>query len=185
MALISALQGSRRGKVISQLALVGAIGIATFALLPASMQARLTTFTGGTTSRAAWAIKYRQAYAAEARRIAAQHPLVGVGVGNYAAASAGSGIAAIDDPHNVVLLEAAEGGYAFAVSFLLLIGGVLLVLRRLRDVELAPVAAGVLFATAMHGLVDVYWVRGTPLLGWLLVGMVCGLSYRKKEERTP
>jgi hypothetical protein len=25
-----------------------------------------------------------------------------------------------------------------------------------------------------HGLVDVYWVRGTPILGWLLVGMACG-----------
>jgi len=43
-------------------------------------------------------------------------------------------------------------------------------------------AAAVLVATAAHGLVDVYWVRGTPLLGWLIVGMVCGLVSKGSSE---
>ena len=51
----------------------------------------------------------------------------------------------------------------------------------MRRVELAPVAAGVLVATVAHGLVDVYWVRVTPVLGWLLVGMVCGLYAQSRE----
>ena len=51
----------------------------------------------------------------------------------------------------------------------------------MRRIELAPVAAGVLVATAAHGLVDVYWVRVTPVLGWLLVGMVCGLYAKSRE----
>jgi hypothetical protein len=46
------------------------------------------------------------------------------------------------------------------------------------------VAAAVLLATVAHGLVDVYWVRGTPVLGWLLVGMAfgCAWSARRKAE---
>ena len=34
-----------------------------------------------------------------------------------------------------------------------------------------------------HGLVDVYWVRVTPVLGWLLVGMVCGLYAIERNRR--
>ena len=33
----------------------------------------------------------------------------------------------------------------------------------------------VLLSTVAHGMVDIYWVRGTPVLGWLLVGMACGV----------
>jgi membrane-bound metal-dependent hydrolase YbcI (DUF457 family) len=73
----------------------------------------------------------------------------------------------------VILLEAAEGGYVFAASFVLLIGGAAFTLWRMRQVELAPAAVAVLLASAAHGLVDVYWVRGLPVLGFLLIGMVC------------
>jgi membrane-bound metal-dependent hydrolase YbcI (DUF457 family) len=79
-------------------------------------------------------------------------------------------------------LEAAEGGYVFAASFVLLIAGTAFALWRLRRFELAPVAAAVLLATVAHGLVDVYWVRGTPVLGFLLVGMVCGLAAQRQRE---
>ena len=68
----------------------------------------------------------------------------------------------------------------FAASFLLLIGGTALALWRMRRVELAPAAAAVLLATFAHGLVDVYWVRCLPVLGFLLVGMVCGLAARRR-----
>ena len=89
----------------------------------------------------------------------------------------------MDDPHNVLLLQAAEGGYLLAAGFVLVIAGSLLALFRMRSIELAPVAAGVLLSTAAHGLVDVYWVRGTPVLSWLLVGMVCGLYCVEAERR--
>ena len=67
-----------------------------------------------------------------------------------------------------------------AFSFILLVAGVALALRRYRRIDVAPAAAGILLATVAHGLVDVYWVRGTPILGWLLVGMVCGGLARER-----
>jgi hypothetical protein len=54
----------------------------------------------------------------------------------------------------------------------------------MRQIDVAPAAAGILIATVAHGLVDVYWVRGTPVLGWLLVGMVCGGLARRREAQT-
>jgi ABC-type amino acid transport system permease subunit len=104
-----------------------------------------------------------------------------VGVGNYLAGTA-SNLTLVSDPHDVILLEAAEGGYIFAASFILLVVGAAFVLFRLRRVELAAAAGGVLIATVAHGMVDVYWVRGTPVLGWLLVGMVCGLAAQRKAD---
>jgi hypothetical protein len=53
----------------------------------------------------------------------------------------------------------------------------------MRQVDVGPAAAGVLIATAAHGLVDIYWVRGTPILGWLLVGMACGGFMKLRRER--
>jgi len=52
----------------------------------------------------------------------------------------------------------------------------------MRRLELAVAAAAVLLATFAHGLVDVYWVRGTPILGFLLIGMVCGLAARQRAS---
>jgi hypothetical protein len=34
-----------------------------------------------------------------------------------------------------------------------------------------------------HGLVDIYWVRGTPVLGWLLVGMALAQAHAARAER--
>jgi hypothetical protein len=154
----------------------------TFAVIPATAQERLTTFSAGTTTRAEYSILYRDRYAADARRIIDANPWTGVGVGNYGAANAASFVP-VDDPHNVLLLQAAEGGYLLAAGFVLIIAGSFFALVRMRSIELAPVAAGVLLATAAHGLVDVYWVRGTPVLSWLLVGMVCGLyATRQRGE---
>lgn len=152
----------------------------TFAVIPATDQERLTTFSAGTTTKAEYSIWYRDQYAADARRIIEANRWTGVGVGNYGAADASSFIP-VDDPHNVLLLQAAEGGYLLAAGFILVIGGSLLALVRMRSIELAPVAAGVLLSTAAHGVVDVYWVRGTPVLSWLLVGMVCGLYWSRQR----
>jgi O-Antigen ligase len=156
----------------------------TFAVIPAAAQERLTTFSAGTATKAEYSIWYRDQYAADARRIIDANSWTGVGVGNYRAANAASFVP-VDDPHNVLLLQAAEGGYVLAVGFILVIVGSFLALVRMRSIELAPVAAGVLLSTAAHGLVDVYWVRGTPVLSWLLVGMACGLYATRERGEAP
>ena len=156
------------------------VGLGAFFLAPVSVQQRLTTLSAGDQTAAQYSILIRQVYASDAHRIIRAHPWTGVGVGNYGSANA-AGFA--QDPHNVLLLEEAEGGYLFGASFLVLVGGALFALRRMRDIDVGPAAIGVLLATVAHGFVDVYWVRGTPVLGWLLVGMACGGAERARRSR--
>ena len=179
-----------RGRLVARVAVLVAVVLMALPFLPSSITSRLTNYAPTTSiasvtasggSQSSWATYYHAQYANDAARLIAAHPLIGVGVGNYLAGSYAADTVTTD-PHNVLLLEAAEGGYLFAVSFALLILGVALVLWRMRRSELAPAAAAVLVATAAHGLVDVYWVRGTPVLGWLLVGMVCGIAFQRKQE---
>jgi hypothetical protein len=180
IVVILALQESRARTAFTRLSLVTLVAVVTFALLPVSLQDRLTTFAPGTGSRAAYALHIRDQYVKDAKRLIAAHPIAGVGVGNYLAGDPRN-LTQTSDPHNVLLLEAAEGGYGFALSFVVLVAGVTLALRRMRDIDLVPAAAGVFLATFAHGLVDVYWVRGTPVLGWMLAGMACGLLARQKQ----
>lgn len=172
--------GGRRILIARTFAIVVTAGI-VYLFLPASITSRITNYSAGFTSRSSIALYYRQIYARDAEQLIAAHPWTGVGVGNYLAGTA-SNLTLVSDPHDVILLEAAEGGYIFAASFILLVVGAAFVLFRLRRVELAAAAGGVLIATVAHGMVDVYWVRGTPVLGWLLVGMVCGLAAQRKAD---
>lgn len=171
--------GLRRALPIILVALGG------FVLAPPSVQQRLTTLSSGSPSQTQtsgqYAIYLRRQFAKDAHRIIDSHYLTGVGIGNYFAGDTRVSAAPVQDPHEVLLLQAAEGGYPLAASFVLLVVGVLFALRRLRRVDVGAAAAGVLIATVAHGLVDVYWVRGTPVLGWLLVGMACGGLSRMRE----
>jgi O-antigen ligase len=158
-----------------------AAAAAAFVLMPSDVQERVTTFSAGANSPAAYAISLRQEYSEDAKRIISEHPWTGVGVGNYLAGDPSQGTQT-DEPHQVLLLLAAEGGYGLAVSFVVLVLGSVIALRRMRSVHLAAAAAAVLIATVAHGLVDVYWVRGTPLIGWLLVGMTCGAAAGHRDR---
>jgi hypothetical protein len=169
---------SRRILVARTLAVVVTAAL-IYQWLPSSVTTRFATLSSGTSTPAAYAIYVRGEYAHDAEQLIDAHPWTGIGVGNYLAGSAALG-SQTTDPHDVILLEAAEGGYIFAASFVLLIAASAFALWRLRRVDLAPVAAAVLLATAAHGLVDVYWVRGTPVLGFLLVGMACGLAAQRR-----
>jgi O-antigen ligase len=171
--------GDRRHPFVGRALAILLTGLVVFQFLPSSITSRITNFSAAGNSRSSWAIFYREQDYHYAALLIAAHPWTGVGIGNYLSGPAGG---QVTDPHDVILLEAAEGGYVFAASFILLGLGVALVLWRVRRVDLAPAAAGVLLATVAHGLVDVYWVRGTPVLGWLLVGMVCGLMARRKLD---
>jgi O-antigen ligase len=182
IAVISlAYGGGRRRAVLAGTLAIVISGLVVFQFLPASTTSRITNLSAAGNSSSSWAIFYRDQYYHAAEQLIAAHPWTGVGVGNYVAGSA-SNLTLATDPHNVILLEAAEGGYVFAASFILLVIGAAFVLWRLRRVELAAAAGGVLIATVAHGMVDVYWARGTPVLGWLLVGMVCGLAARRRAD---
>ena len=163
-------------------------GLLAFALMPASVQDRFTNFSAtastlsGNYVPGSYALYIRQQYTHDAHLIIDAHRWTGVGVGNYLTGDPNQ-LTETTDPHDVLLLQAAEGGYGFAAAFVLLVLGTVLALRRLgRTVELAPVAAAVLLSTVAHGLVDIYWVRGTPVLGWLLVGMACGCAWSGRRE---
>ena len=174
-----------RGLSVRQLAirlvpLVLAAGL-TFVLLPGSARQHITTVSASQSTSASYSIWYRDQYAKDAKRIIDAHQWSGVGIGNYGIANAAS-TNPVEDPHDVLLLQAAEGGYLLAAGFVVIIAGCALALIRVRRIDLAPAAAGVLLATVAHGLVDVYWVRGTPVLSWVLVGAVCGLFASKTER---
>jgi hypothetical protein len=166
-------------------------GVLAFALMPASVQDRFTNFSStslapsGHYASGSFALLTRHQYVRDAERIIDAHPWTGIGVGEYLV-GAPTDLTQTTDPHNVILLQAAEGGYGLAVCFGLLVLGTVLAMGRLgRRVELAPVAAAVLLATVAHGLVDIYWVRGTPVLGWLLVGMACGCAWSARRGAGP
>jgi hypothetical protein len=173
LMVIFVLQRTRTRPIVRRLVPLALLAVGAFAFAPSALQTRVTTFSPGTQTAGEYAIYLRAGYSADAHRIIDAHPWTGVGIGNYGAADALSATP-VQDPHQVLLLQEAEGGYILGASFVLLIIGVMFALRRIRQVDVAPAAAGVLIATVAHGLVDVYWVRGTPVLGWLLVGMACG-----------
>jgi hypothetical protein len=186
LAVIVAFQNSRARTVIARAAVLAVLAFGTYATLPPALQNRLTTFTPGVGSRGAYALYVRQQYARDAEHIIKAHAWAGIGVGNYLAGNPSKNTQT-RDPHDVLLLQAAEGGYAFAVSFVLLLAGSIIALRRMSQVDIAAAAAAVLCATAVHGLFDIYWVRATPVLGWLLVGMVCGgfIKLRQHAAEVP
>jgi hypothetical protein len=182
IAVLTMWLGARSRQVLlARTLLVVVTAALIYQWLPSSITTRFATLSSGTTSTAAYAIYIRGEYAHDAEQLIAAHPWTGVGVGNYLTGSPGLGTNTTD-PHDVILLEAAEGGYVFAASFVLLIFGSAFALWRMRSVEIAPAAAAILLATAAHGLVDVYWARGTPDLGFLLVGIVCGLAVQRARE---
>jgi hypothetical protein len=160
------------------------IAIVAFHWLPSGARARVTSFSASAGASGGYAVYVRDRYQQDAVRIIGAHPWDGVGVGNYLAGDPHAGTATTD-PHQVVLLEAADGGLGLAAAFLVLVIGSIAVLVRLRAIELAPAALGVIVATVGHGMVDVYWVRGTPVLSWLLVGVVCGLAFARRTEHSP
>jgi O-antigen ligase len=112
-----------------------------------------------------------------------QHPLLGVGVGDYLTGDP-TNDTVTTDPHNVLLLDAGEGGLPDLALFLVMLAGTgIVMLRRKRFSRWAGPALALQAAILTHGLVDVYWVRGTPVIGWLLVGMA--LNPLLDHESTP
>ena len=159
--------------------------VLAFRLLPQDVQARNTSFSSGTETAADWAVHIRDQYHADAWQIIHNHPWTGIGIGRYFAGDPLGGTITTD-PHQVLLLQAAEGGYPLVLAFVaLIVGTVVLVWRLAVQTSLGPLAVGMLVAILSHGLVDVYWVRGTPVLGWLLVGVALSHAARDSQRLDP
>ena len=145
-----------------------------------SLEARLTTFSAGVGSPGSYALHLRQQYANAAEQIIRAHPYVGIGVGNYLAGSPYNGTQS-QDPHDVLLLQAAEGGYLFAASFVLLIAGCALALRKMRQVDVAPRPPGYCSRRSPTARSTSTGFAVRRCLSWLLVGMACGGFVKLRE----
>jgi len=182
LTLLVANVGTRR--VRTALLLLPAILVLglTYASLPDDVQQRTSTLTAGDRANgggAQYTIRIRGAFQRDAIALIREHPVTGVGIGHYLSGDLFRGTLTAD-PHNVLLLEAAEGGLPMLGAFVVLILGSCVVLwRRRRDSPLAVIALAVQVSTVGHGCVDIYWVRGTPVLAWLLVGAALADAHRR------
>lgn len=175
LAVLLVLQRGRDRRRLALLLIPVLVGTAlAFRLLPEEAQERTTNFRSGEQTAGAYALKIRDQYREDARAIIAEHRWTGIGVGRYLTGSDVDGTTSTD-PHQVLLLQQAEGGYPLVAGFLVLVvGSSIVVARRRDDSPVAATAVAVSVAIAVHGLVDVYWVRGTPVVGWLLLGLALG-----------
>ena len=107
--------------------LVLAAGL-TFVLLPGSAQQHITTVSASQSTSASYSIWYRDQYAKDAKRIIDAHPWTGVGVGQLRRIANAASTHPVQDPHDVLLLQAAEGGYVLAAGFVVIIAGCVLAL---------------------------------------------------------
>jgi hypothetical protein len=129
-----------------------------------------------------YSVQIRTVYRQQGIALVKQHPLLGVGVGNYLTGEAVDGTLT-DDPHDVLLLDAGEGGLPDLAFFVVMVAGTaFILLRRRRTSPWAGPALALQAAILTHGLVDVYWVRGTPVMGWLLIGMALNPMLNTKPE---
>jgi O-antigen ligase len=160
------------------LVLVG--GIAGFFALPNDMRARLLSQG----ESASYNTNIRGTFIADALQHFHAHPWYGIGVGNYAQTDSALSNVATKDPHNVYALTLAEGGYPLLVAFALLtLGTSIWVLVTHRKNTLVILAVSVQIGILVHTAVDVYWVRGTPSIGWLLIGIAAAAAARATTHR--
>lgn len=179
-ALLVQALGRPAGRRFRQFgAVLGAVvlALAAYSALPESQQARFVEVTPGQD----YGVNARVIYAEHAWATFQSQPLLGIGPGNYVGST--PEITQFTDPHNVLLLEAATGGIVLVGAFLLLNVAMFVVLfRRIRWHPVVLTAIVLQTATLIHGMVDVYWVRGTPVLGWVFVGAALALSARAQDE---
>lgn len=201
IVLVSQTAVGNRRRAVGALVPVAALVVVAYFVLPVSAQNRLATLFSsshnaagsivngtvqGSLSSAQYTAELRVVYRREGIDLVKQHPLFGVGIGNYLTGNSSDG-SLTNDPHNVLLLDAGEGGLPDAALYVVMIAGSLVVVRRrLRRNPWAGPALVVQIAIVTHGLLDVYWVRGTPLIGWLLIGMALNPRLDLTEdEATP
>jgi O-antigen ligase len=116
-------------------------------------------------------------------RMFAAHPLLGVGIGNYAAAypryHPRGWYASLEHAHNYYINIAAEAGIAGLTAYTLMVGSALwysyATIRQVNDRLMYAAALGVLgalVATSFHNFFDVLYVHGMAAFMGLLVGLL-------------
>lgn len=152
---------------------VGILGLsaaawAGWSVLPGEQRARLLSESADGRYNA----DIRDVFVQDALNQWRAHPWTGVGVGRYRQQLSELQRVLTLDPHNVYALTLAEGGWPLFAAFLVMAGGQLiwLGLRRRAD-SMVVLALGAGVATFVHSYVDVFWVRGTPAMFWVLAGM--------------
>ncbi len=170
--------------VVVPLVVVVAVG---YQSLPAEVRERNTDLRISSGARpedltaAEYSAWLRVTFREQGLQLIEENPVFGVGPGNYLTGVPGTE-SYTNDPHNMAIRTAGDIGLPGLGAFcLLLIGSSLLVLRRRRRNPYVVLALGVQASTIVHGLVDVYWVRATPVLGWFLIGMA--LNRRLDQRR--
>lgn len=157
---------------------LGALFTVGFQVLPAGAQHRILN----TNSSSDYTLNIRQSYRTEAEALISAHPYLGIGVGNYIAGDPANGTQT-SDPHNVALLVLAEGGVVLGLGFVALQAMSAVTLFRLRSTSPYAVSAMVVqLATLVHGFGDTYWVRGTPVMGWFLLGLALASRITTEEH---
>ncbi len=184
VVLVVVQPGRERGRTALLLLPVALAGFIAFNLLPDEAQERNTSFSTTDGSDAARSLEYREEFADQAWQMIHAEPVFGVGIGGYIDGIEGTAPPTSDDPHQILLLVAAEGGYPMLFGFIAMIVGTFCLCGRYRRRLYGPASAAVMAATVGHGLFDVYWVRGTPVLSWLLVGMVLGSAQLKRSGQS-
>ena len=123
-------------------------------------------------------------------RMFAAHPLLGVGIGNYAAAYPAyhprGWYASLEHAHNYYINIAAEAGIVGLTAYVLVAGTALwysyAAIRRASDRVCRAAVLGVLgalVATSLHNLFDVLYVHGmVALLGLMMVFVSTSLDGR-------
>ena len=149
-----------------------------YRLLPDEVLSRTTDFSSGAVgtsmgdlTAAQYSVALRDTFAEQGWQLVAANPIFGVGPGNYVTGTPGQDTYTVD-PHNLIIRTAADVGYPGLIAFVFLVIGTAVVAYRRRRVNpFVAVALAIQAAVIVHGFVDVYWVRGTPVLPWLLLGM--------------
>lgn len=163
--------------------------LATFNLVPVSPFVRVLTAVGlgnvsfGDVNDTNFSAVERAAHWLAGVRIFASHPLLGVGIGNYAVAYPAfhprGWYAPLAHAHNYYINIAAEAGIVGLTAYVLLVGSALwysyAANRQVRTGMRRAVVLGVvgaLAATSIHNLFDVLYVHGMAAFLGLLVAMV-------------
>lgn len=168
-------------KVVPPLMFAMIAGFISISLLPGDVAARLLSQN----EAGEFNIQIRGLFVSDALYQWRHSPWTGVGIGNYRQILPGLQQVQTYDPHNVFVLALVEGGYLLLAAFLIFVIGTLLwilVLPRTRMIVLAIV---VQVSLLVHSSVDVYWVRGTPAIGWLLIGAVMAAACSGRQPVTP
>jgi len=168
--------GRDRKKFVIPFLIAATAGVAAALVLPADMLARL--FSANAAGQ--FNTDIRGLFIQDALTQWAWSPWTGVGVGNYQQRTEGLLQVKTFDPHNAYVLALTEGGYFLLAAFVLLIAGTLVWLLTKPKSGLVILAIGVQVSTLAHAYVDVYWVRGTPVMGWFLIGAAAAWAYGEK-----